>query len=378
MTEPLAIYIHWPYCARICPYCDFNVYKNKAGPDLAGAIARDLEYWREQTGDRCVTSIHFGGGTPSLMTPKQVSGLIKSVKASWPAADDLEIGFEANPADADADKWQAFRDAGVTRLSLGVQSFNDDGLGFLGRDHDAASAASAIRAAVNIFPSTSIDLIFGWAGQSLEDWQSDIDTALSFGPQHISAYQLTIEPGTAFAKAEARGDLRAAETGLSADMYDLARAAFKCAGYEHYEVSNFTKDGHRSRHNMAYWLGHDYVGVGPGAHGRFTKNGVRYATEAAARPQDYAAQVLETGNGVAETTSLSASERAEEYVMMGLRIGEGISLTRFQSLAGESLNREAVQALISDRLLAQDKDRLFATTNGRLVLNAIIEALLVP
>ena len=375
--DPLAVYIHWPYCARICPYCDFNVYKQKADAGLTPSILSDLNGWRAWSGPREVSSIHFGGGTPSLMSAEDISKAIFQIKNLWGFKENCEIAIEANPHDADEDKWRAYHAAGINRLSLGVQSFHDPALKLLGRDHDAAQAKAALRLAVDIFPSVSLDIIFGWTGQTEDLLQTDLDIALGSGVQHISAYQLTIEEGTAFAKAEARGDVKAVDSDKSADFYDLVRERLVAEGFEHYEVSNFAKPGHRSKHNLAYWQGRDYVGVGPGAHGRLTVDGTRYATIAAMRPQDYKERVKSTGLGITEKEALSPTAWAEEYLLMGLRIEEGISLSRFENISGHALPQDIINQLSQDGFLLHQGDRLKATSEGRLVLNAVTEKLLV-
>lgn len=376
--EPLAVYIHWPYCARICPYCDFNVYKQKDDSSLTKAIGDDLYGWMEWAGHRDVKSIHFGGGTPSLMTPHQIFTTLDVIDSQcWGIPKNCEIAIEANPHDADAEKWKAYHAAGINRLSLGVQSFHDPALKLLGRDHDAAQAKAALELAVDIFPSVSLDIIFGWAGQTKDLLHADLDIALASGANHISAYQLTIEEGTAFAMAEARGDIKAVDSDKSADFYDLVRERLTTAGFEHYEVSNFAKPGHRSQHNLAYWQGHDYVGVGPGAHGRLTVEGTRYATIAEMRPQNYQDKIQSTGLGIAEKEALSPTAWAEEYLLMGLRIEEGISLERFEEIAGQALSNKTIQELVENTLLSQAVDRIKATSQGRLLLNSITEKLLV-
>lgn len=374
----LAVYIHWPYCARICPYCDFNVYKQRADLNLTQAILSDLRGWRAWSGPRDISSIHFGGGTPSLMSADDILQVILQTRTSWGLKRSCEIAIEANPHDADEAKWRAYHAAGINRLSLGVQSFHDPALKSLGRDHDAAEAKAALNLAVNIFPSVSLDIIFGWAGQTKSLLEADLDIALASGAQHISAYQLTIEEGTAFARAEARGDVKAVDSDKSADFYDLVRERLMAGGFEHYEVSNFAKPGHRSQHNLAYWQGRDYVGVGPGAHGRLTVGGTRYATIAEMRPKDYQDKVAATGLGIAEKEALSPTAWAEEYLLMGLRIEEGISLSRFEEISGEALPIKSINELIQDRLIVQRGDRLKATGQGRLLLNSVTEKLLLP
>jgi len=376
MDSGLAVYIHWPYCARICPYCDFNVYKQRNDAGLTPSILSDLSGWRAWSGPREVSSIHFGGGTPSLMSAEDISKVIAQVKSLWDLDGACEIAIEANPHDADETKWKAYRKAGMNRLSLGVQSFHDPALKLLGRDHDGAEAKRALDMAVNIFPSVSLDIIFGWAGQSEALLSADLGIALGSGAQHVSTYQLTIEEGTAFAKAEARGDIKAVDGDKSADFYDLVRARLIAEGFDHYEVSNFAKPGHRSQHNLAYWQGQDYVGVGPGAHGRLTVEGTRYATIAAMRPKDYKNSVAATGLGNAEKETLSRTAWAEEYLLMGLRIEEGVSLARFREIANRRLPAETISELESVGLIQRFDDKLKATSQGRLLLNSVTEKLL--
>jgi len=295
--DPLAIYIHWPYCARICPYCDFNVYKRREDNDLLPAILADLKYWRDLSGP---------GGTPSLMTPRQVGEICEKIDDLW-GLSEIEIALEANPHEMDAEDWRGYRAAGLNRLSLGIQTFNDKALKFLGRDHDSETA-------------------------------------------------------------------RAAD--MSADLYDDLRGTLTSSGFNHYEVSNFAKARHQSKHNLAYWRGWDYVGVGPGAHGRITIDNQRQATVAHMRPKAYADAVKQTGYGLESRETLSPEDRAAEYLLMGLRIDEGISLEAFAQMAGRHLNKNEVRHMIDDGLLSIDKDKLSATSEGRLVLNAVTERLL--
>ncbi len=373
--DKLAVYIHWPYCARICPYCDFNVFKRREDDSLLPAILADLEYWRDFSGPRDITSIHFGGGTPSLMTPMQIGAVIEAVNRLW-GADAVEIALEANPHEMNETDWRAYRDAGLNRMSLGVQSFQDSALSFLGRDHDGQTAQAALELALDIFPSVSADLIFGWAGQTEKNLDTDLDILLASDVPHISTYQLTIEEGTAFAKAEGRGQKKAVDADSSADLYERVRTVLTGAGYDHYEVSNFAKSGHRSRHNLAYWQGLDYIGVGPGAHGRLTAGGKRYATIAHLTPGDYVNSVSETGSGIESNDRLTPEEFATEYLLMGLRIEKGISLSRYAFIAGHTLSEKQMDYLISDGFLRRSGDRLSATLAGRNVLNSVTEKLL--
>jgi len=272
--------------------------------------------------------------------------------------------------------WRGYRAAGLNRLSLGIQTFNDEALKFLGRDHDSETARAALELALDIFPSVSSDLIFGWAGQTEQDLAHDLNILLKSGVPHISTYQLTIEDGTAFAKAETRGQSKAVNPDISADLYDRVRSTLIDAGFDHYEVSNFAKPDHQSQHNLAYWRGWDYVGVGPGAHGRITIDNQRQATVAHMRPNAYADALKQTGSGLESRETLSPDERASEYLLMGLRINEGISLETFAQMAAHQLNGNEVHHMIEDGLLSFNQDRLRATPAGRLVLNAITERLL--
>jgi len=309
---PLAIYIHWPYCARICPYCDFNVYKQKTDAGLVGAMCADLKGWRAWSGPREIISVHFGGGTPSLMTGDDIDTILKRIDQLWGLPEGAEIGLEANPNNAATAKLDAYKAAGINRLSLGVQSFHDGALKQLGRDHDGAAARRAVEAAVERFSSVSADLIFGWRGQTELLLAADLEMLLGLNVSHISTYQLTIEAGTAFAKAEDRGDVQAVDDDQSADFYERVCERLGAAGFEHYEISNFAKAGHGSQHNLAYWRGYDYVGVGPGAH---------------------AAQVATTGLGIESKEALSPAACFDEYVLMGLRISEGLDLDKLTGLA---------------------------------------------
>ncbi len=396
----LAIYIHWPFCTKICPYCDFNVYKNRTDDALIPAILTDLTAWRHWSGARQITSVHFGGGTPSLMSPEQVSQILSHIHILWglnlntthttpsgsetrvPVDVAVEIAMEANPSDYDPIKWQAYRQAGLNRLSLGVQSFEDNTLAVLGRDHDSKAAKRALAGGRDIFPSLSLDLIFGQYGQSRKALVSDLKTALAYNPDHISTYQLTIEHGTAFFKAEARGDRRAVSPEKSADYFDIICQKLQLAGYSHYEVSNFAKPAHQSRHNLTYWTGGDYAGIGPGAHGRLTYDGQRFATIAHKHPKTYS-QARDNGSAHTATrypfgqkTRLSPQEWADEYILMGLRIKDGISMARYETLSGQPLPSHIVSDFIEAGWLALKNDALNATSKGQLVLNYLTQKLL--
>lgn len=384
MSEPppnLGVYVHWPYCARICPYCDFNVYRDRGRTDeqgaLVAAIGRDLAAQAELTGERRLVSVFFGGGTPSLMPPEAVAQILRLATSLWPAADDLEVTLEANPTDAEAARFAAFAAAGVNRLSLGVQSLDDAALAFLGRDHDASAARRALEIAGRLFPRLSLDLIYARPGQTPEAWRAELAEALAYGPEHVSPYQLTIEPGTAFHRAVQRGRFAPPRDDLAADLFDTTQAVLQAAGFEAYEVSNHARGAAaRSRHNLVYWQGEDYVGVGPGAHGRIARPSGRLATAAAARPADYIQAVASNRVGFASQESLSPVEAAEERVLTGLRIAPGVAFAEIAALALFP-DHPRVIGLRDQGLIAPDGSRLRATAAGRLVLDHVTRRLLV-
>ena len=378
MTDPVGVYVHWPYCARICPYCDFNVVRDRGKTqeqaDLADAIVADLEAQRELTGERQLLSIFFGGGTPSLMDPVQVARVIDTAKRLWSPVADLEISLEANPTDAEADRFAALADAGVQRLSLGVQALDDDSLKALGRNHDAGAARRAIAAATKAFPRLSIDLIYARPGQTDAAWRAELSEALALGPEHVSPYQLTIEAGTAFDRAVGRGTLVVPDEDLAATLFETTQELLEAAGFDAYEVSNHAKGAAaRSRHNLVYWRGVDYVGVGPGAHGRLALPEGRAATVAHRGVKDYIAAVRDTGVGF-EREILTAEEAAEERLVLGLRIDDGVSFAEMAPL-GLTPDTRKVRDLVETGLLVDDRHRLRATRAGRLVLDRLTGAL---
>ncbi len=378
MTEALGVYVHWPYCARICPYCDFNVVRDRGRTDeqaaLADAIVADLIAQRALTGERDLLSIFFGGGTPSLMDPAQVARVIDTAKRLWSAVADLEISLEANPTDAEADRFAALANAGVQRLSLGVQALDDASLKALGRNHDAGAARRAIAAATRAFPRLSIDLIYARPGQTDAAWRAELSEAIALGPEHVSPYQLTIEAGTAFDRAVGRGTLVVPDEDLAATLFETTQELLEAAGFDAYEVSNHARGATaRSRHNLVYWRGVDYVGVGPGAHGRLSLPEGRAATVAHRAIKDYVSAVAETGVGF-QREILTAEEAAEERLVLGLRIDDGV---RFDEMAPLGLTPDLpkVRHLVETGLLADDRVRLRATRAGRLVLDRLTGAL---
>ncbi|HEY3814623.1 MAG TPA: radical SAM family heme chaperone HemW [Caulobacteraceae bacterium] len=376
----LALYIHWPYCARICPYCDFNVVR--AGRDgdepaaLADAIVRDIEGQAARIGERRLTSIFFGGGTPSLMPPAYAARMIETAKRLFAPAPDLEITLEANPTDAEAARFEAFADAGVKRLSLGVQSLNDASLKVLGRNHDAAEARRAAEVARKVFARLSVDLIYALPDESPEVWRRELKDALTaLQPEHVSPYQLTIESGTAFDRAVTRGTLVPPDEDAGAALFDVTQAVLERHGFDAYEVSNHAhSDSARSRHNLAIWRGAEYLGAGPGGHGRLALDGARTATRTARGVKDYIGRVGKTGVGFDTLEPLSAREAAEERVMFGLRIREGVEIGALTNLDLSPASPK-VATLIDAGLLTIDTDRVRATPAGRLVLDRVVREL---
>jgi len=367
----LGVYVHWPYCSRICPYCDFNVVRDRGRTDeqetLARAIVGDLVAQRALTGPRRLVSIFFGGGTPSLMDPAFVAAIIDTATDLWSAEPGLEVSLEANPTDAESARFAAFAAAGVNRLSLGLQSLDDEALSFLGRNHDAAQARRAAEKAAAIFPRLSVDLIYGRPSQTVEAWAAELETALVLGPEHISPYQLTIETGTAFHRAVGRGSLVPPAEDLAADLFDATQVVLEAHGFDAYEVSNHAKgQAARSRHNLVYWRGEDYVGGGPGAHGRLTVEGARVATTAARKIADYIAGVGSTSE------TLTPRQAAEERLLLGLRIDDGVA---FEEVASLGLSPAKVIDLVEAGLLVEDPARLRATRQGRLVLDRLTSEL---
>ena len=373
----LGLYIHWPYCARICPYCDFNVYK-AAGADadaLTDALLADLDHWRARTGPRTLASVHFGGGTPSLMTPAQIEAVLARAEALWGIAPGAEIGLEANPKEAAA--FAGLASAGINRLSLGVQALDDASLARLGRDHDAAAALAALETAQALFDRLSIDLIYAREGQSPDGWAAELTRVLAMGLDHLSLYQLTIEPGTAFARQAERGRLTPPGDDDAADMYVLTQDLTAAAGLPAYEISNHARTrADHSVHNRLYWEGADWIAIGPGGHGRLGSHaaGGRLATAAALKPADYIAR---TASGTAhEIETLSARDEAVERVLMGMRlVEEGLDLDALKSLTGFDVDPDGLALALARGQLRRQGSRLILTPAGRIFADAVAGAL---
>lgn len=374
LGDALGLYVHWPYCARICPYCDFNVYRPKdEGDTLLAAILADMEYWRGRTGARPLASLHFGGGTPSLMRPDQLAAIIDMADRLWGYEAGAEIGLEANPKDMAG--FAGMAAAGLNRLSLGVQSFDDTALAALGRDHDGMMARRAIDAALAAFPRISIDMIYARAGQTAADWEAELREAIATGAGHISPYQLTIETGTAFGKRTQRGEELAAPPDFAADLFELTQAVCAAEGLPAYEISNHARSrADQSVHNRIYWEGGEWIGVGPGAHGRIGRAGAggRLATEALRRPADY----IRTAPHHTEEGLAPADETAER-ILMGMRLAEGLDLAHLSATTGAGLDPAGLERMQRQGFVERAGSRVRLTPAGRLLADGV-SAELVP
>ncbi|MGE4279902.1 MAG: radical SAM family heme chaperone HemW [Magnetospirillum sp.] len=372
------IYIHWPFCLSKCPYCDFNSHAsaNIDQDRWRAALLRELDHYAAWKADETVTSIFFGGGTPSLMDPATVQALIERVAQHWAIDPMIEITLEANPSTVEAQAFRDFRAAGINRLSLGIQALNQRDLSFLGRRHDVAEALAALELAGQTFPRFTFDLIYARPGQSLDAWQAELKQALNLAGDHLSAYQLTIEEGTAFYPIHERGEFSLPDEDVAAEMFATTRALCAQAGMPAYEVSNHARPGQESRHNLTYWRGGDYVGIGPGAHGRLNN----IATRQHRAPDIWLRRVEETGHATQVTDPLDAQTRAEELLMMGLRLTEGIHTGPFQAQCGLDLwqvvDKDAFALLENEGLVRRTETGIAATEAGQLLLNSLTAALL--
>jgi len=370
------VYVHWPFCASKCPYCDFNSHVRMAGidePRFAAAFAREIAHMAALAPNRIVTSIFLGGGTPSLMKPDTVGGILDSIAAAWPIVPDAEITLEANPSSVEAERFAGYRTAGVNRVSLGVQALNDGDLKTLGRLHSVAEARRAIDIAARTFDRYSFDLIYARPAQTPDAWRAELTEALAMMRDHMSLYQLTIEEGTPFAGLHRAGKLAVPEPELADALYEVTQELTESAGIPAYEISNHARGGAESRHNLTYWRYGDYAGIGPGAHGRLVIDGVRHALVTERQPEAWAGAVEQQGHGIIEDTTLSTSEEADEMLLMGLRLSEGIDLRRLEALGGVRPSRAAIDRLEKLALIEhRAPDRLVATRAGRFVLNELV------
>ena len=380
----LALYVHWPFCLSKCPYCDFNSHVRESVDQARwrDALLRELDHFAALLPGATITSIFFGGGTPSLMPPETAAAVIDRASACWTLAEDAEITLEANPTSTEAARLEDFRAAGINRVSLGVQALDDDALCFLGRGHDAAEARQAVALAQRIMPRTSFDLIYARPGQTVEAWRDELTEALSFAGDHLSLYQLTIEKGTPFWRAERDGAFALPDDGTARALYDLTQETMEAAGYAAYEVSNHARPDDTCRHNLAYWRYNDYVGIGPGAHGRIRPTGSeQLATRQHAGPESWLAAVERTGHGTAESRALDPQEQAREMLMMGLRLAEGVSEARLRQRTGcdpdSVIDRAGLARLVEAGYLERRDGRFRATAAGRPLLNGLLVELLV-
>lgn len=382
MKIPLSIYIHWPFCKAKCPYCDFNSHVRE-GVDHArwrAAFLRELEYYAKKLPDRKIVSIFFGGGTPSLMQAQTVDALIAAVGKHWHMSDDIEITLEANPTSIEAEHFKEFRAAGINRVSVGIQALNAEDLTFLGRQHTVKEALAALDVARDTFPRYTFDLIYARPGQSPVAWEAELKEALSYANGHLSLYQLTIEENTAFYTAHRKGAFVMPEEGLAADMYLLTQQMMEAHNMPAYEISNHAQVGQESRHNLTYWRGDDYIGIGPGAHGRYSLNKKRFATETIKSPERWLEKVEQSSTGLITEIALSPRESLEELVMMGLRLREGIDYTDWQKRTGISLQDAlapaAITKMLTQGMVVADDAHIEVTSKGRLLLNRITSELL--
>ncbi|MBX3486963.1 MAG: coproporphyrinogen III oxidase [Candidatus Paracaedibacteraceae bacterium] len=376
----LALYLHWPFCASKCPYCDFNSHvRNSIDVDAwRAAFIKELKRHRLLTGERQISSIFFGGGTPSLMPPALVQDILSEIDRLWNIPTNIEITLEANPNSVEVDNFKTLAQAGINRVSLGIQSLNPDDLKFLGRLHSVDEGRRAIETAQNCFKRVSFDLIYARPHQTLAQWESELRDALQYGTEHLSLYQLTIEPGTAFATRHARGDFTLPNEDLAADLYEMTTDLCAERGLIGYEVSNYAKLGCESQHNLAYWLYQDYAGIGPGAHGRLTLNGQGHATKQYRAPETWLSNCLEHDNGFDEDTILTPQEQASEMLLMGLRLNRPFDLGRLPCLTDDVLDFTAIDRLVKSELIVYDETTLMATPQGRLCLNEILRLIRRP
>ena len=374
---PLALYVHWPFCVSKCPYCDFNSHVRESVDQAAwrAALLADLAHEAAALPGRKLGSIFFGGGTPSLMPPETTAAIIDAASRAWDVTDDIEITLEANPSSVEAARFADIASAGVNRVSLGLQALDDSALKFLGRAHGVSEGLAALDIAQKAFARVSVDLIYARPAQRLADWQAELARAIGFGTEHLSLYQLTIEPGTRFATEAAAGRITIPDGDSAADLFEATRAMTAAAGLPAYEISNHARPGAESRHNLVYWRYQDYAGIGPGAHGR--RGGL--ATVRRKKPENWLAAIERTGHGTEAEEPLAPSTRATEALLMGLRLREGVDLARIARLGEttipELIDLAALQRLAAQGLARRDGDRLAVTEAGMILLDAILPIL---
>ncbi|WP_349369625.1 radical SAM family heme chaperone HemW [Salinarimonas sp.] len=370
------VYVHWPFCASKCPYCDFNSHVRQAPPDEArflAAFEREIAYAAGLAPGRTVSSVFFGGGTPSLMKPQTVGAILDAIGGAWSVAPDAEVTLEANPTSVEATRFAGYRAAGVNRVSLGVQALNDPDLRALGRMHSAAEALAAVGVAEAHFERYSFDLIYARPGHTPDAWAAELRRAIGRAAEHLSLYQLTIEPDTWFEKLHRAGKLVIPTPDEARALWDVTQEVCEAAGLPAYEISNHARPGAESRHNLVYWRYGEYAGIGPGAHGRLVTNEGRIATATEKHPETWLERVERDGNGVIDTEVLGASEQGDEYLLMGLRLSEGVDPKTYEALSGRSLDARRIAALVEHGMIAQHPDgRLAVTNEGFPVLDAVV------
>ena len=376
LISPFAVYVHWPFCLSKCPYCDFNSHVRHGGIDemrFLRAYEAEIAATAARVPGRTVSSIFFGGGTPSLMQPSSVQAILDCIGKHWSVAPDVEVTLEANPTSVEAARFRGYRAAGVNRVSLGVQALNDAALKELGRLHTAQEALDAVAVARSIFDRYSFDLIYARPQQSLDAWAAELKRAIAEAAEHLSLYQLTIEPDTPFFGLHKAGKLIVPGEDLARDLYDLTQSICSKAGLPAYEISNHARPGAECRHNLVYWRGHDYAGVGPGAHGRLTIDGRRIATATDKRPEAWLIRLEETGTSFTVDEKLTAGEAADEYLVMGLRLAEGIDTAHYRALSGRDLDPRRISILREEGAVETTADgRLRVTKSGFPLLDAVV------
>ncbi len=371
------VYLHWPFCAAKCPYCDFNSHVRRQRPDeiaYLAAFRREIAHRAALTPGRTVSSIFIGGGTPSLMQPSTVAGLLDAVAGAWAVTSDVEVTLEANPTSVDATRFAGYRSAGVNRVSLGVQALNDRDLKALGRLHTTAEALAAVDTAARYFDRMSFDLIYARSPlQSVEEWRGELGLALERAVEHLSLYQLTIEPGTAFHALHAAGKLPVPDEDLGRALYEATQELCSLHGLAAYEISNHARHGTECRHNLLYWRYGEYAGIGPGAHGRIVHDGVRRAQSNEKHPETWLEQIGRDGSALVEDDALTAEASGDEFLLMGLRLREGIDPAIFRQLAGRPISESRLAILVADGFVTRVPDgRIAATAEGALILDAVV------
>ena len=378
--DAIGIYLHWPFCQAKCPYCDFNSHVRLQGVDenkFVGGLIAELDHYKDLAGGRPVETIFIGGGTPSLLGERSVDRILNHIQKNWSLRDDAEITLEANPASSEAKRFRAYKNSGINRLSLGVQSLRPRDLKFLGRLHSVEEALATIEISRSVFDRFSFDLIYARPNQTVEDWEEELREALALAGGHLSLYQLTIEPRTAFADLYRTGKLKVPGDDMAVALYQKTAEICAEAGLTDYEISNYAIPGHESRHNLIYWRYRDYLGIGPGAHGRLRAGGVRFEISNLSHPEKWLAEIDDRGTGIAFQRKLEPDEQAFEFLLMGLRLRDGISLDRLANEFGFTLSETVLGELAEQEMVLQDSESntLKVTANGRLVLNSVIDQL---